>query len=97
MPYLQTRPDGKLLLSLHVQPGATRNQCVGLHGNALKVRITAPPVAGKANKAVVIFLAEMFSIPQSAITIKSGLQSRAKRLLLTGIDEQNVRSLLKIL
>ena len=95
MPYLQTRPDGSLLLSLHVQPGARRDELAGLHGQALKLRLAAPPVEGRANKAVIVFLAKLLKIPKSAITIKSGMQSRCKKLLLTGIDEHHVRSLLK--
>ena len=95
MPYLQPLAKGKLLLCLHVQPGATRNELAGLHGNALKIRITAPPVDGKANKAVIVFLAKILKIPKSHLLIKSGLQSRAKKMLLTGIDEETARYLLQ--
>ncbi|MEA2115389.1 MAG: DUF167 domain-containing protein [Thermodesulfobacteriota bacterium] len=93
MPYLQTLPNGNLLLSLYVQPRASRNELAGLHGDALKLRLTTPPVDGRANKAVISFLAKLFKIPKSAIIIRSGLQSRSKMVLLSGLDEQKVRSL----
>jgi len=94
MSYLQIRPDGTLLLSLYVQPRASRNELAGRHGDALKLRLTSPPVDGKANKAVIAFLAKLFKVPKSAIVITSGLQSRSKKVLLSGLDEQAVRSLL---
>jgi uncharacterized protein (TIGR00251 family) len=94
MPYLQSRPDS-LLLSLHVQPRAGRNELAGLHGEALKLRLTTPPVDGRANKAVIAFLAGLLGVSKSAIHIKSGLHSRSKKVVLTGIDEKTVRRLLE--
>ncbi|RUM36464.1 MAG: hypothetical protein DSY50_02460, partial [Desulfobulbus sp.] len=52
MAFLQVLPDGKILLSLYVQPRSSRNELAGLHGESLKLRLTTPPVDGKANKAV---------------------------------------------
>lgn len=95
MPYLQTQPDGSLLLSLYVQPKAGKNAIVGLHDDAIKLRLTAPPVDGKANKAVIAFWAKALKIPKSAVTIKSGLQSRMKKILLNGADEEQVRRLVE--
>jgi uncharacterized protein len=95
MPCLQTRSDGSLLLSIHVQPGAARTELAGMHGDALKLRLAAPPVDGKANKAVIAFLAALLHLPKSAVVIRSGLRSRAKKLLLTGIAEHQARSLLE--
>ncbi len=94
MPFLQSLPDGKVLLSLYVQPRASRNELAGLHGDALKLRLTTPPVDGKANKAVVAFLAKFFKIPKSFVTIRSGLQSRSKKIVLSGLSEHDVRCLL---
>jgi uncharacterized protein (TIGR00251 family) len=94
VPYLQTQPDGNLLLALYVQPRSSRNQVAGLHGDALKLRLTSPPVDGKANKAVISFLAKLLKIPKSAILIKSGLHNRSKKLLLSGLDEHEARRLL---
>ncbi len=94
MPYLKTQPDGALLLALYVQPRSSRNEIAGLHGDALKLRLTTPPVDGKANRAVISFLAKLLKIPKSAILIKSGQRSRSKKLLLSGLDEQEARRLL---
>ena len=95
MSYLQTQPDGSLLLSLYVQPRSGQNTIAGLHGNAIKLRLSAPPVDGKANKAVIAFWAKSLKIPKSAVTIRSGLQSRMKKVLLTGVDEEQVRHLVE--
>ena len=82
---------GSLSLVLHIQPRASKNRIVGLHGKNLKLAVTAPPADGKANKAVVKFLADFFSIPKKGINIKSGLQSRKKRVLLSGISLAEAR------
>ena len=95
MPYLQTQPDGSLLLSIYVQPRSHRNTIVGLHGDAVKMRLTAPPVDGKANKAVIAFWAKSLKIPKSAITMKSGLHNRMKKILLKGVQEKQIRDLVE--
>lgn len=92
---LRTLADGSLLLALHVQPGAARTELAGQHGTALKLRLTSPPVDGKANKAAVAFIATLLRLPKSAVVIRNGLTSRAKTLLLTGIAENEARSLLE--
>ena len=95
MPYLYTRSDGSLLLSLYVQPRSDRNAIVGLHGDAVKLRLNAAPVDGKANKALIAFWSKSLKIPKSAVTIKSGLQSRMKKIVLTGVNEKQVRGLIE--
>lgn len=95
MPYLQTQSDGSLVLSLYVQPRAGQNAIVGLHDDAIKLRVTAPPVDGKANKAVIAFWAKALKVPKSAITIKSGLQSRRKKIQLKGADQEQIRCLVE--
>ncbi len=91
MSWLRTLPDGRLLLSLHVQPRAGKEQLAGLHGEALKIRLTSPPVEGRANKAVIALLAKLLHLPKSAVVIKSGLQSRSKQVLISGCDETTAR------
>lgn len=93
MPYVQTQPDGSLLVRLHVQPRAAGNGLTGLQGDALKLRLTAPPVDGKANAAVIASLAKLIGLPKSAVTMKSGHQSRTKSVVITGMDEQRLRTL----
>jgi uncharacterized protein (TIGR00251 family) len=92
IPYLQPLPDGSLLLRLHVQPRAAANGLAGVHGDMLKIRLTTPPIDGKANKAVIAYLAKLFRLPKSAFVIKSGQQSRNKTVVIKGADQQQVRS-----
>ena len=68
------------LLTLHVQPGARATAIQGRHGDALKVRLAAPPVDGKANAELVRFLAETLQVPRSALEIVAGQASRQKRV-----------------
>lgn len=88
--------DKDLLLSCHIQPGAKRSEFVGLHGDALKVRVAAPPVDGKANEALRRFLAEAFSVPTGSVELVSGESSRQKRLRIKnpGVLPEVVRELL---
>ena len=73
------RDDGDaLLLSLHVQPGARRTEVAGAHGDALKLRLAAPPVDGKANEELIRFPAEAFAVPLRNVTLLRGATSRAK-------------------
>jgi len=67
MTYLRALADGdSISLSIHVQPKASRTRIAGLHGDAVKLCITSPPVDGKANAAVIQFLAKLFKIPKAA-------------------------------
>lgn len=73
------REDGSaLLLALHIQPGASRTEVAGRHGDALKVRVASPPVDGRANAALLDFLAHAFDVPRRAVTLVRGETSRAK-------------------
>ncbi len=73
-------PDG-WLLTLHIQPGAKKSEVVGLHGDALKVRVASPPVDGKANEALIAFIADQFGLPKRAVQLVKGDTSRAKTVL----------------
>ena len=74
--------DGNLLLHVHVQPNARRTELAGLHGNRLKIRLAAPPVDGKANKALLAFLTKIWT-PKSDITLLRGQTTRQKTLKIT--------------
>ena len=76
---------GAVRLALHVQPGAKRNAVVGLHGDALKVAISAPPVDGKANEAITSFIATALGISECQITLVAGATSRRKTLSIDGV------------
>ena len=73
-----------MVLELHVQPGASRTEFAGHHGERLKVRLAARAVDGKANEALVAFLAEHYKVPKRNVRIASGLKSRQKRILIDG-------------
>lgn len=73
-----TRTTGGLRLRLRVQPRSSRNRVVGLHGESIKVQVTAPPVEGAANDAVRAVLAAWLDVPRSAITIVKGQAARDK-------------------
>jgi uncharacterized protein (TIGR00251 family) len=76
-----------LILELHVQPGASRSEFAGWHGARIKVRLAAPAVDGKANEALVEFLASYFGVPRRSVHIASGLKSRRKRVVIEGAEE----------
>ena len=77
LPWCREEGDA-LLLALHVQPGAKRTEVAGPHGDALKIRLAAPPVDGKANAELLRFLADAFGVPQRAVTLVRGEVSRQK-------------------
>jgi uncharacterized protein (TIGR00251 family) len=68
-------------LRLHIQPGAKKTEVAGLHGEALKIRLAAPPVDGKANACLIGFLADQLGVAKSVVSLVSGESSRAKRQL----------------
>jgi uncharacterized protein (TIGR00251 family) len=73
-----------MMLDLHVQPGASRSEFAGKHGERIKVRLAARAIDGKANEALVAFLAEHFKVAKSRVRIVSGLKSRQKRVVIDG-------------
>ena len=74
--------DDDLLLTVRVQPKASKDEISGEQDGALKIRITAPPVDGKANKHLIAYLASIFKVPKSKIELISGETGRNKRLLI---------------
>ena len=86
--------DERALLTLHVQPGAKKTSVAGLYGDALKVRLAAPPVDGKANAALIDFLAGRLGVAKSAVHLKSGQTSRRKVLEITAPPSDGKQRLL---
>ncbi|MGA3127778.1 MAG: DUF167 domain-containing protein [Candidatus Korobacteraceae bacterium] len=82
--------------ALRVQPRSSRNAIAGVLGDAIKLAITAPPVDGKANQAVVEYLAKLFSVPKSSITILSGETGRNKLIAIRGLSAEQVRKALGV-
>lgn len=70
--------DDTLIFNVYLQPKASRNALIGLHDNAVKISLTSPPVDGKANKQLIQFLAKLFHVKKTDITIISGVHSRQK-------------------
>lgn len=75
-----------VVLRVHVQPAAGRTAVVGRHGAALKVRVAAPPEAGRANDACRALLADTFGVAAAAVELTSGASSRVKRFRIDGVD-----------
>ena len=73
-----------MILELHVQAGAAKSEFAGEHGGRLKLRLAAPPVEGKANAALIEFLAEYYGVPKRNVRIAAGLRSRRKRVIIEG-------------
>jgi len=72
-----------VVVSFHVQPNAPKTEVQGEHGGALKLRLAAPPVDGKANDTLVRWVAERLAVPRSAVDLISGEKDRRKRVLVT--------------
>ena len=78
------REGGDITLTLHIQPGAKRSEVAGLHGDALKIRLAAPPIDGRANEALLRFIADSFAVPLRHVELLRGAQSRHKLVKVTG-------------
>lgn len=79
--FLKKHSQG-LILNIHVQPGSSQNAIAGVHGDAVKIKLTSPPVEGAANKSCIEFFSRLFKISKSSVEIISGEKSRRKRLLI---------------
>ena len=87
--------NGAVLVSIRVQPKASRDAIVGEHDGALKVAVTAPPEKGKANKAVVELLAQKLGIPKSNIELVTGATSRDKTLAIRAVTKEAIEALVE--
>jgi uncharacterized protein len=86
---ITSSPSGTRLC-LRVQPRASRDEIAGIAGDVIRVRLTAPPVEGAANDALLRFLAARLEIPRSALTLVSGHTARTKVVALTGVSAEEV-------
>lgn len=87
--------DHGVMLRLHVQPGAKNTEVAGLYGEALKIRLAAPPVDGKANACLIAFLADRLGVAKATVTLISGDTSRAKKVRVAGVAPDLARDRLK--
>jgi uncharacterized protein (TIGR00251 family) len=92
---VQDTKDG-VVLTVHIQPKASTTECVGIHGDAIKIRVAAPPVDGAANDELIQFIARRLSIPTASVRIHSGASGRHKRVLIKGATAQLVMARLNL-
>ena len=91
MPVIRESRPG-ILLKVFIQPRSSKNMITGLHGDALKIKLTAPPVDGAANKMCIQYLAKSLKIPKSSLKIISGQTSRKKTVLIKYKNDDNSQS-----
>jgi len=91
--WLRPLADGSVVLTLHVQPNAKKTGFAGPHGDAMKLRLAAPPVDGKANAALCAFVADFCNLPRAAVTVVGGQTSRLKRVRLETPDADAIARL----
>ena len=92
-PPFAIQKDDSLCLKVYVQPGASKNSISGEHDGYLKIRISSPPVEGKANEALVEFLSRVMGVRKSGIEILEGLKSRKKLLRISGVTTKDLEKL----
>jgi uncharacterized protein len=81
-------------VELYIQPRASRNEMAGLHQGSLKLRLTAPPVEGEANRECIRFLADLLEVPRSQLRLMQGHKARRKTVLIEGLTAHEVHALL---
>lgn len=91
--WLQAQGEN-VVLTLHIQPGAKKTEVAGIHGDALKIRLAAPPVDGKANDALLAFVAQSLGLAKRNVVLLSGQTSRSKRVGVNGVEIEQIRGLL---
>ena len=80
-----SQSNNGVIITVHAVPRAAKDAVQGLHGDALKIRLHAPPVDGKANEALISFLSKMLNVPKGNISLKSGANQRRKIIAISGI------------
>ena len=89
-PLRVTAKDGRVRFAVRVQPRASATEIAGVHGDAVKIRLTAPPVDGAANEELVAFLSKVFVVARKSVRILAGESSRSKIVEIEGITERAV-------
>jgi uncharacterized protein len=87
--------DGAVVLSVRVQPRASRDAVLGVHDGALKVALTAPPVEGEANASLIALLAKQLGVPKRDVTIVQGATGRQKVVAIRGLEMSAIRALVR--
>lgn len=84
-------------LAVRVHPGARRNAIAGIHDGALKISLTTPPTDGRANQALVVFVAEQLRLPRARVSLLTGASSRSKTLQINSLSADELRNALEAL
>ncbi len=84
--------EGGCVLPVRVHPGAKKDAINGVHDGALRVSLSAPPADGRANAALVAFLADLLDVPRARITLVTGASSRTKTLRIAGVTREQVEA-----
>ena len=90
MVFIRKHPKG-IVFKVFLQARSSKNIIVGQHGDSIKLKVTAPPVDGAANKALCVFLADAFGLPKRRVTLESGHRSRDKVVRLSGVSLEKIR------
>ena len=91
----EDREHGTVTFSLRVQPRASRDEIAGVMNGAMKIRLCAPALENRANEALIEYLAGVLKTSKSAVRIRSGEQSRSKRVEVFGVTRQQIEGLLQ--
>jgi len=86
--------ENSLNIQVQIQPGSSKDQIIGLHNGRLKIKISAPPIDGKANQNLIEFIAKALGVSKSKIEIVKGRTSKLKTLKISGIDQKSFGLLL---
>ena len=88
LPVIARDSERGALLTVHVQPGSSRTECVGIHGDAIKIRLAARPIDGAANDELIRFIAERCAVPRANVQLQAGATGRRKRLTVKGVTAE---------
>lgn len=85
------------LITVYLQPGAKKSEISGMHNGHVKIKVNSPPIDGKANEALILFLSEFLDIPKSKIKIISGEKSRIKKIsIVSSMNENEIKNMLAV-
>ena len=96
MIFVRSHPKG-LVIKVYVQPRSSKNSIVGTHGDALKIKLTAPPVAGEANRLCIKYLAKRLGLSKTYLEIISGQSSRSKQVLVHAESDERKNQMRSII
>ena len=88
LPVIARDSEHGALLTVQVQPGSSRTECVGIHGDAIKIRLAARPIDGAANKELIRFIANRCAVSRESVQIRAGTEARRKHLCVKGLTAQ---------